>query len=348
LHEASGVLATGEGWKMIPALELVSEPSAAASDEKSQRISVIVPVYNEEDSIDPLLDTLHRVLRSLGRDYEIIAVNDGSIDRSYERLAAAAARDPALKVVNFRRNFGQTAAIMAGIDYASGGVLIFIDADLQNDPQDIPRLLDKLDEGFDVVSGWRKDRQDSPIRRNLVSRIANLLISRVSGVQLRDYGCTLKAYRVDVIRNVRLYGEMHRFIPIYAKWMGARITEIPVMHHPRRHGQSKYGLNRIAKVLLDLMVIKFLDRYFMKPIYIFGGFGIVSIILSFASFALMLFLKLAKDMSMIITPLPLFTAMTFLIGISSILMGLLAEMIVRTYFESQRRGAYHIRNILNE
>ena len=169
-------------------------------------------------------------------------------------------------------------------------------------------------EGYDVVSGWRKDRQDSPIRRNFVSRVANTLISWVSGVPLRDYGCTLKAYRADVMRNVRLYGEMHRFIPIYAKWMGARITEIPVLHHPRRHGQSKYGLERIFKVLLDLIVIKFLDRYFLKPIYIFGGFGIVSIILSFGSFALMLFLKFAKGISMIITPLPLFTAMTFLIG----------------------------------
>lgn len=333
---------------MLPALEVVREPSAATSNEQPQKISVIVPIFNEEDSIDALLDALHRVLRNVGREYEIIAVNDGSTDHSYRKLSAAAAADPQLKVVNFRRNFGQTAAIMAGIDHATGDVLVFIDADLQNDPEDIPRLLSKLDEGYDVVSGWRKDRQDSRFRRNMVSRIANVLISRVSGVELRDYGCTLKAYRADVIRSVRLYGEMHRFIPIYAKWMGARITEIPVLHHPRRHGQSKYGLERTIKVLLDLVVIKFLDRYFMKPIYVFGGFGMTSLIVSFAAFILMLFLKFAKGMSMIITPLPLFVAMTFLVGIMSILMGLLAEMIVRTYFESQRRAAYHVRNVLNE
>lgn len=328
---------------------LSSEKSGqpAMEHERFQKISVIVPIYNEEDNIVPLLEGLYRVLRKLVYEFEIIAVNDGSNDQSYAKLSAAAPTHPELKVVNFRRNFGQTAAIMAGIDHAGGDVLVFIDADLQNDPEDIPRLLDKLQEGYDVVSGWRKERQDSPIRRNFVSRVANTLISKVSGVPLRDYGCTLKAYRADVVRNVRLYGEMHRFIPIYAKWMGARITEIPVLHHPRRHGQSKYGLERIFKVLLDLIVIIFLDRYFLKPIYIFGGFGIVSIILSFGSFALMLFLKFAKGISMIITPLPLFTAITFLIGIISILMGLLAEMIVRTYFESQQKAAYYVRNILN-
>lgn len=333
---------------MLSNLQTFSGHPSTASSDKPQKLSIVVPIYNEEDSIEPLLAALYRVLRNIGLQFEIIAVNDGSTDQSFLRLSRAASVHPELKVVNFRRNFGQTAAIMAGIDHAAGDVLVFIDADLQNDPEDIPRLLNKLDEGYDVVSGWRKDRQDSPIRRNLVSRVANLLISRVSGVHLRDYGCTLKAYRSDVVRNVRLYGEMHRFIPIYAKWMGARITELPVMHYPRRHGKSKYGLERIFKVLLDLIVIKFLDRYFMKPIYIFGGFGIASIIVSFASLALMLFLKLAKGMSMIITPLPLFTAMTLLIGVMSILMGLLAEMVVRTYFESQQRAAYHVRNVINE
>jgi glycosyltransferase involved in cell wall biosynthesis len=333
---------------MLSPPEPIRGPSAPASNGKYQKISIIVPIYNEEENIDPLLDALYRVLRSLGRNFEIIAVDDGSTDRSYEKLSVAAAAHSDLKVVNFRRNFGQTAAIMAGIDYAVGDALIFIDADLQNDPDDIPRLLNKLEEGFDVVSGWRKDRQDRRIRRNLISRIANVVISWISGVHLRDYGCTLKAYRRDVISNVRLYGEMHRFIPIYAKWMGARITEIPVLHHPRRHGQSKYGLERIFKVLLDLIVIKFLDRYFMKPIYVFGGFGLVSIILSIVAGGVIIFLKLAKGISMISTPLPLFAAMTFLVGIISILMGLLAEMIVRTYFESQRMAAYHVRNILNQ
>jgi dolichol-phosphate mannosyltransferase len=333
---------------MLSNSDIVGGQLASESNDKFQKISVIIPIYNEEENIDPLVDALYRVLRNIGSEFEIVAVNDGSTDCSYAKLSAAASVHSEFKVVNFRRNFGQTAAIMAGIDYASGDVFVFIDADLQNDPDDIPRLLSKLGEGYDVVSGWRKDRQDSPIRRNLVSRVANALISRVSGVYLRDYGCTLKAYRSDVIRSVRLYGEMHRFIPIYAKWMGARITEIPVMHHPRRHGESKYGLERIFKVLLDLIVIKFLDRYFMKPIYVFGGFGVVSIMLSFVSFALMLFLKFVEGMSMIITPLPLFTAMTLLIGIISILMGLLAEMVVRTYFESQQRAAYHVRSVLNE
>jgi glycosyltransferase involved in cell wall biosynthesis len=332
---------------MVSPLEPICGASAPGANPKPQKVSIIVPIYNEEDNIDPLLDALYRVLRSLSCDFEIIAVNDGSADRSYEKLSAAAAAHLELKVVNFRRNFGQTTAIMAGIDYASGDVLIFIDADLQNDPEDIPRLLNKLEEGYDAVSGWRKDRQDSPIRRNMMSRIANVLISQISGVYLRDYGCTLKAYRTEVIRNVRLYGEMHRFIPIYAKWMGARITEIPVLHHPRLHGRSNYGLERVFKVLLDLIVIVFLDRYFLKPIYVFGGFGIVSLILSFAAFALVLFLKFAKGMSMIVTPLPLFSALTFLIGVVSILLGLLAEMIVRTYFESQQRAAYHVRNTLN-
>lgn len=328
-------------------LEPYREAPGPRSSEVGEKLSIIIPIYNEGKNIGALLDALYRVLRELNCDFEIVAVNDGSNDDLYEILCAAAAEHNELMVVNFRRNFGQTAAIMAGIDHASGEVLVFIDADLQNDPADIPRLLDKLHEGYDVVSGWRKDRQDSRFRRNLVSRVANALISWMSGVRLRDYGCTLKAYRADVIRSVRLYGEMHRFIPVYAKWMGARITEIPVLHHPRRHGQSNYGLERIFKVLLDLIVIKFLDRYFLKPIYVFGGFGIASIILSFASGSLMLFLRFVEGVSMISTPLPLLAAMTFLLGIVSILMGLLAEMIVRTYFELQKRAAYHVRNVIN-
>jgi dolichol-phosphate mannosyltransferase len=322
------------------------ESLASASKQKPQIISVIVPIYNEEENIGPLLEALFRVLRSLPCDFEIVAVNDGSTDKSYEKLFTAADEHADLKVVNLRRNFGQTSAIMAGIDYSSGNTLIFIDADLQNDPEDIPLLLSKLDEGYDVVSGWRKNRQDARIRRNFMSRAANTLISWSSGVHLHDYGCTLKAYRRDVIRDVRLYGEMHRFIPIYATWMGARVAEIPVRHHARRFGHSKYGLERTIKVILDLIVIKFLDRYFSKPIYVFGGFGILSVLFSFVTVFLMFFLKL-EGISMIQTPLPLLAAMTFLVGIISILMGLLAEMVVRTYFESQRRAAYSVRELLN-
>src|SRR3974390_1005255 len=320
---------------------------AARRSGRAKKISVIVPVYNEEDNIDPLFKALFSVLSRLTADFEIIAVNDGSTDHSYERLSAFAGQHPEVKVVNFRRNFGQTAAIMAGICYSSGDILVFIDSDLQNDPDDIPVLLDKLNEGYDVVSGWRKDRKDAAIRRSFVSRTANRLISWASGVHLRDYGCTLKAYRAGVIRDIRLYGEMHRFIPIYATWMGAKVTEIPVRHHERRFGRSKYGLERTFKVLLDLIVIKFLDKYFAKPIYIFGGFGVLSILVAFAAVGLMMYWKLFEGVSMILTPLPLFAAMTFLVGAMSILMGLLAEMIVRTYFESQDRGPYDVRDVLN-
>ena len=310
-------------------------------------LSIIVPIYNEEDSIDPLVARLYEVLEKLPQSFEIIAVNDGSRDQSLARLRAAAAHRPELKIVNFRRNFGQTAAMMAGIDHASGAVLVPIDADLQNDPDDIPLLLAKLEEGYDVVSGWRKERKDAAFRRNLVSRVANRLISRISGVPLSDYGCSLKVYRRDVIKGIRLYGEMHRFIPIYAAWQGARVTELPVRHHPRKFGKSKYGLERIIKVLLDLMVVKFLDKHFVKPIYIFGGFGVFSFGLSGLAALYMFYLKFFEGLSMIQTPLPLLSAMAFMVGVMSLLMGLLAEMLVRIYFESQNRAPYLVKDLTN-
>lgn len=315
-------------------------------DEKTD-LSIIVPIYDEEQSIEPLCERLFEVLRALPYRFEIIAVNDGSRDGSLAALQTAAARHPELKVVNFRRNSGQTAAMMAGIDHASGEILVSLDADLQNDPADIPLLIDKLNEGYDVVSGWRKDRKDAPIRRNFLSRVANWLISAISGVRLHDYGCTLKAYRRDVVQDVRLYGEMHRFVPIYATWMGARVVEMPVRHHPRRFGRSKYGLGRIPKVLLDILVVKFLDRYFVKPMYVFGGFGILSVALALFLGSYAVYLKIFQDVSLILTPLPLLAAITFLIGIVSILMGLLAEMLVRIYFESQGRSAYNVRDLIN-
>lgn len=311
------------------------------------KLSIIAPIYNEQDNVDPLCEKLYEVLPALGHPFEIIMVNDGSNDQTINRLTEQAAKHPELKIVDLRRNYGQTAAMMAGIDHAEGDIIIPIDGDLQNDPADIPRLLEKLDEGYDVVSGWRRDRQDAAIRRNFVSRVANRLISWVSGVHLHDYGCSLKAYRRDVVKDVKLYGEMHRFIPIYATWLGARVTEIPVNHHPRIHGTSKYGLNRVFKVVLDIIVIRFLDRYFTKPIHLFGGFGIFSILISILSFLFMLYLKFVEDISMILTPLPLLSVTTFLLGIMSILMGLLAEMIVRTYFESQQKSTYLVRKTLN-
>jgi len=310
-------------------------------------LSVITPVYGEEDNIDPFFGALLPVLRGLDQEFEIIAINDGSRDSSLQKLRDACANIPELKIIDFRRNYGQTAAIMAGIDYASGEIVIPIDADLQNDPRDIPALLAKLNEGFDVVSGWRQNRKDQAFRKNFVSRVANKIISWMTGVHLKDYGCTLKAYRRDVLKDVRLYGEMHRFIPVYANWMGAQTAEIPVRHHARKFGFSKYGLERITKVILDLIVVKFLDRQFVKPIYVFGGFGLFSIAISFISVVTVLYLKVFKGISMILTPLPLLAAFTFLVGIVSLLMGLLAEMLVRIYFESQGRTSYHVRELIN-
>lgn len=311
------------------------------------RISVVVPVFNEEQSIPLLLEALVAVLREVPGGFEIIAVNDGSRDGSLSALIEAKEKCANLRVVDFRRNFGQTAALMAGIDHAAGEVVVLIDADLQNDPQDIPMLIAKLDQGFDVVSGWRHDRKDARLSRNFPSRVANGVISWISGVRLHDYGCTLKAYRAEVLKGVRLYGEMHRFIPIYAHWRGGRVTEVPVRHHPRKFGRSNYGLERILKVILDLVVVKFLDRYLVKPIYVFGGFGILSLMTSMAAGALMMGLKIFGGVSMISTPLPLLAAMTFLVGVLSILMGLLAEIMVRTYFEAQNRPHYLVRKLYN-
>ena len=310
-------------------------------------ISVVVPIFNEDESIPLLFESLLEILDRIGRSFEVIAIDDGSSDDSVAQLARIAAARSEVKVIEFRRNAGQTAAIMAGIDHASGDIIVTIDADLQNDPQDIPLLLAKLDEGYDVVSGWRKDRQDAAVRRNLVSRIANRMISRISGVPLRDYGCTLKAYRRDTLLGMRLYGEMHRFVPIYASWMGARVVEIPVRHHARRFGKSKYGLNRTFKVILDLLVVKFFSRYMVKPIYIFGGFGLWSIFGGIATIGYALYLKFFEDTSLIQTPLPVLAAVLVLVGCVSIMMGLLAEIMVRTYFESQGRTAYNVRNLIN-
>jgi glycosyltransferase involved in cell wall biosynthesis len=310
-------------------------------------ISVIVPIYNEQESIAPLCDGLFGVLDLIGKPFEVICINDGSTDRSIDALRAVAEKRNELRVVTFRRNYGQTAAMMAGIDYATGNIIVSIDADLQNDPRDIPALLEKMDEGFDVVSGWRRDRQDAAVRRNFVSRVANRIISRISGVRLHDFGCTLKAYRRDVVKDVRLYGEMHRFVPIYASWMGARVCEIPVRHHARKFGKSKYGLERILKVVLDLVVVKFLDRYLVKPIYVFGGFGLASFLISILLTLLMIWLKFFEGVSMIQTPLPLLAALTFLVGVQSILLGLIAEILVRTYFEARERRAYAVRDTIN-
>ena len=309
-------------------------------------ISLTVPIYNEEGAIQHLFEKVHTVMTREGRPWEIIFVDDGSHDRSVEILKELASKHPEVKLVLFRRNFGQTAAMMAGFDFASGDVIIPMDGDGQNDPEDIPRMLATLDGGYDVCSGWRKDRQDSAIQRNFPSILANKLISAVSGVRLHDFGCSLKAYRAEVIKGVRLYGEMHRFLPIYAKWHGARITEIPVNHYPRTSGASKYGLERVVKVLMDLMTVKFMDKYMLKPMYLFGFWGIFFFV-SALFFTAWTFFMLTKGYFFTQTPLPMMAVFSFMTGVICILMGLLAEMITRTFHESQGKSIYLVRETKN-
>ncbi|MEJ7670331.1 MAG: glycosyltransferase family 2 protein [Casimicrobiaceae bacterium] len=314
---------------------------------ESAVISVTIPVFNEEESLPKLCERLTESLRKLPQAWEVIFVNDGSTDGTAALLDEIAASDAAFKVVHFRRNFGQTAAMQAGFDFASGDIIVPMDADLQNDPDDIPLLLEKLKEGFDVCSGWRQSRKDAALRRNLVSRMANRLISAVSGVRLHDYGCTLKAYRRDVIEGVKLYGEMHRFVPIYASWMGARVGEIPVRHHAREFGKSKYGLERVFKVLMDLLVVKFLSRYTQKPMYVFGGAGLGSFALAVIAATYAVYLKFFEGTSFVQTPLPLLAFFGALTGLICFLMGLLAEMLTRIYHESQGKSTYIVKTTRN-
>jgi glycosyltransferase involved in cell wall biosynthesis len=310
-------------------------------------ISIIVPVYNEAESLIDLSQRVRRQLTELGRSWEIIFIDDGSTDGSAEILDNLADQDRRIRVIHFKRNSGQTAAMMAGFDFAQGEVIIPMDGDGQNDPADIPRMLGLIEQGFDVVSGWRKDRQDNVIQRNIPSIMANRLISAVSGVRLHDFGCSLKAYKRQVVDGIRLYGEMHRFLPIYASWHGAKITELVVNHYPRRTGQSKYGFERVFKVLLDLLVVKFLEGVASKPMYLFGGCAVFSLVVSGLAFLWMLYLKFFHRVSFILTPLPLMVVMTFMIGMMCILLGLLAEMITRTFYESQGKTIYNIRETRN-
>jgi glycosyltransferase involved in cell wall biosynthesis len=325
---------------------LRSDSQISLTESEAPEISVFLPVYNEELNLPPLQAKLDEALRALGRTAEIVYVDDGSTDSSLKVLRELARSDNRVRVVALKRNYGQTAAMAAGIDAARGTVLIPMDADLQNDPADIARLLEKLDEGYDVVSGWRKNRKDKLVTRKIPSIIANKLISWIGGVPLHDYGCSLKAYRRESLQDVRLYGEMHRFIPIYASWDGARVSEIAVEHHPRTMGKSKYGLSRTLKVVFDMMTIKFMASYQTKPLYVFGWAGLLTFAVSFLSalFALLMkFLSWPKHADLVQTPLPLLAMLMLVLGIQFFLMGLLAEMLVRTYHESQAKAIYAVR-----
>jgi glycosyltransferase involved in cell wall biosynthesis len=312
-------------------------------------LSLVVPVYNEEESLPLLMEAICTSLQSLKRDWEVIFVDDGSTDHSLDVLKRLVdANSDHARAVIFRRNFGQTAAIAAGIDHSRGTIIVLLDADLQNDPADIPMLLDKLDEGYDLVSGWRKDRQDNAITRNLPSHMANSLISNVTGVHLHDYGCTLKAYRRDALEGFRLYGEMHRFIPVFAHSVGARITELPVHHHARKFGKAKYGLERTVKVILDLFTVKFLLDYSHKPMRLFGGTGITLMFFGFVMLLALFIRKLIEGIPILTSPIFSLGVMFFILGFQSILMGLIAELLARTYHESQKKPTYTIRQILGK
>ncbi|BAT71745.1 dolichol-phosphate mannosyltransferase [Thermosulfidibacter takaii ABI70S6] len=311
------------------------------------KISIVIPIYNEEENIRPLYKELKEVLNKMENEYEIIFVNDGSTDGSEKILDELAKENPNVKVIHFRRNFGQTAAISAGFRYATGDVIITMDGDLQNDPADIPKLLEKIEEGYDLVSGWRRDRKDPYWTRVFPSKMANKLISLVTGVNLHDYGCSLKAYKKEVIKDLHLYGEQHRFIPALASELGCKITEIPVNHRPRTAGKSKYGLSRTIKVLLDLIVIKFLLFYKAKPMRVFGGIGGLLLLMGFFPFSYLILYKIFTGAPIGHRPLLVISAVFMLAGLQLFCLGILGELIIRLYYEGENREPYHVKRTVN-
>lgn len=315
---------------------------------KKVELSVVIPIYNEEGNLPILYEKLKTVLEKLGKSYEIIFVNDGSTDKSWEIIKQLAEKDPNVIGVNFRRNYGQTAAMSAGFDVAKGDVIITMDGDLQNDPEDIPRLLEKMSEGYDIVSGWRKDRKDAFLSRTLPSKIANWLISKVTVVHLHDYGCSLKAYKADIAKNLDYFGEMHRFLPALAKPMGARTTELSVKHHPRIYGKSKYGISRTFKVILDLFLVKFLLDYRTKPLRVFGGTGLLLLLFGLGVLLYLVGIKLFFGQDIGNRPLLTFGTLLVLSGIQLLSTGIVAELIVRTYYESQNKRPYLIKEIVQK
>ena len=311
------------------------------------KLSIAVPVYNEEQNLPELLDQVLTALLGVNYDWDITFVDDGSKDNSAQLIKQLQSQHPErIRSVIFRRNYGQTAAIAAGIDHSDGDIVILMDADLQNDPADIPVLLAEMDKGYDVVSGWRKDRQDNTLTRTIPSRFANQLISSTTGVHLHDYGCTLKAYRRHVLDSINLYGEMHRFIPVYADEAGAKISEVVVRHHPRKHGKANYGLERTLKVVLDLITVKFLMKFSKKPIYLFGGVGFGMMLLGFGLFLSLAIRRIIAQIGVLTSPWFQIAVMLFLLGFIAILMGLIAELLMRTYFESQKKKTYSVREVV--
>jgi glycosyltransferase involved in cell wall biosynthesis len=309
-------------------------------------VSVVIPIFNEEENIPPLYQDLKAVMEEMGVKYEVIFIDDGSDDGSNEILQRLAQKHKGIKIIQFRKNFGQTAAIAAGVEHAQGEIIVTMDGDGQNDPRDIPPLLKKLEEGYDVASGWRKNRKDPFLNKRFPSAVANRLISWLTKVRLHDYGCTLKAYRRDILRDVRLYGEMHRFIPAYASWVGARITELEVRHYPRKHGRSKYGLSRTSSIILDLITILFLQRYSTKPIRLFGGAGMTLFVLGILTGLFVLFRRIIWG-GVWISPMILISFLFITMGVMFVLLGLIAEIIIRTYHESQGKPIYAIKSTIN-
>ena len=310
-------------------------------------ISIVIPAYNEEDNIPILYEKLKGVLERLEKEYEVIFVDDGSVDRTWERLKEIAEKDQRVKLIRFRKNYGQTAAMYAGFQHATGEVIITLDADLQNDPEDIPMLLQKLEEGYDIVSGWRKDRKDPFLSRKLPSMIANWIISKVTGVELHDYGCTLKAYRADIIKRLELYGDMHRFLPALTKRLGAKITEIPVRHHPRLYGKSKYGIGRTVRVILDIFLVKFLNEYINKPMYVFGTVGFALLSLGLLMLLYLTFIKLFLDEDIGRRPLLILSVLFTLAGIQLLSTGIIAELLVRIYYRTKEDKPFVVEEKVN-
>lgn len=329
------------------ATKALREPKLTTITDSGVWVSIVVPVFNEVKNVPLLYDKVSEAMATVGHPWELVFVDDGSTDGSLQAMEVVAAKDAKqVRVVALRRNFGQTAAISAGIDYSEGQVIVLMDGDLQNDPADIPGLLAEIENGYDLVSGWRKFRKDNYLTRTLPSNIANWIISQVTGVHLHDYGCTLKAYRREVLTGFRLYGEMHRFIPAYAGYVGARITEVPVQHHPRQHGKSKYGLERTVKVILDLFTVKFLSGYVNKPLYLFGGVGIGFGLVGTLGLIYLVIRKILIATGIVNSPIFLLSALLFILGVQSILLGLIAEMMVRTYHESQSKPIYSLRYVI--